>query len=270
MLTKQQIQTLKLEYATTPVGTTLPKSVCPVCNGGTSREKSFSVTVDPSGILFNCHRSSCEGGRGIIATGTSVVGADRIKPELRIFKHPTEGLTDYDLSQFSRRYGITSQELIDNNVVQCPSRGSIVYPIYNFMGYEIGKQERWYSWSKRRPFERKALYYREMDYPTLYVPRTSPLTDRLYVVEDTLSAIKISRLYTACALLGTSLNNELLLLFKEAKIKELVLLLDPDAFTKSIRIKREYSLYFDEIRIVQLPDDPKDMNFDDLQEMLDE
>lgn len=269
MLSKSQIQELKLAVVGRPQGVELTDIPCPSCGGGNNNDRAFSVKIDSSGILFNCFRASCDE-RGFIPFSTTIQGEDKKKVELSVFRYATRELNDLEYQVFEDTYGITAQELIDNGVVKCPERNSFVLPAYNFMGFQIGTMERWFKWSGLRDQGGKAKYWRETDYPKMCVPKSCTLADHLIVVEDTLSAIKVGRITTSCALLGSSLGNELLLKFKEAGIKTLTILLDPDAFNTSIRIQKEYGLYFREIRTILLPKDPKDMPFNELQERLDE
>ncbi len=42
------------------------RTICPQCNGGSTKEKSFSISIDRDGILYNCYRSVNCGLKGVI------------------------------------------------------------------------------------------------------------------------------------------------------------------------------------------------------------
>ncbi len=271
MLSKAAQQDLKIRCATMVAGQSLRQDTCPTCHGGTYGEKSFSVSVTTRGIEFCCHRASCTE-RGILTYNRTYNESTPpgMGVELRPFTYPTGILEDWDYDQFEKHYEITSQELLDNNVVKCPSRNSYVFPSYNIIGHEVGKVERWYDWQLDSANHRgpKCFYHKEVDHPKMYVPKTCTIGDKCIVVEDCLSAIKAGRICMSLALLGSSLSNDVLIRLKDTKVKDIVFVLDPDASVKSLEMKKEFALYFENISTVFVPKDPKDMRFEELEVML--
>lgn len=269
MLTKEQLTEVKLyaaQFSACPER--LPQTICPSCRGGSSKERSFNLWYSPLGLHYFCHRTSC-GERGVVAANgrnITMTGQARLF-EPRKFEYATCSPTMFAANKFSEKYEITEQELIDNGVLCCPSRNSFIFPVYNLLGYEIGILERWYAWTGDA---KRVLYYPQVDYPVMYMPRTCALSDTMVVVEDVLSAIKVSRIIPCCALLGTHLSRDVMLKFKEVGIKSLIFALDPDAAGKAIKLKKEVSLWFDEVSVVLLSQDPKDMPMSELQDILEE
>lgn len=274
MLSPNVVQDLKVQCATMKVGQGLRQDTCPTCHGGTFGERSFSVSVTERGIEFCCHRASCKE-RGVIPTnGVKGIYEDMIthvetKSELRPFKHETVSLEDHDFKSFEARYGILAQELLDNNVVKCPSRRSFIFPAYNIVGEAIGKVERWYpKWYNIGHKGPKSMYYKEVDHPKMYVPRTAGICDTVFIVEDTLSAIKVARTHMSLALLGASMNISIVKKLTDFQIKHVAFLLDPDAASKALELKKEFGLFFYKVNAVLLTKDPKDMKDEELRERL--
>ena len=144
-------------------------------------------------------------------------------------------------------------------------------PVYNNVGHEIG------MCTKRFPeqFIRKDAdrhYYDTQEKSILYMsndraavvhfPKNSDVlcTHRpLVVVEDIISATRLRQFGESCALLGTALSTEKVKAIRESNSR-IILALDSDATTKAIKYKQEYSLFFNEFKVVQLEKDPKDLS----------
>lgn len=256
------------------------KTVCPTCHGGHKGETSFSVWTGEVGISYKCWRLTC-GESGLIPWVSGASGEYIPPKKKKVFGHETEALTFEHASFFHAKYELSAEELSANGVVYCPSRGSFIFPVFNYSGWEIGKMERWYSWWRGPPYGlgRKALYYTESEAPRIYFPKsgwdTVAGTTRqavqavtpLYIVEDCLSAIKMSRLGTTCALLGTHLSHEVFEELLRVPCSKFVFILDPDAFGKAIEYQEKFGL-LKPIEVRYLEDDPKDTPMEELRRCL--
>lgn len=250
-------------------------------------EISFSVWQTESGLGYKCWRLTC-GESGFIPLVSTPQGDYVKKKEFRIFEFETAELNSWKIMKFWQKYELTSEELSSNRVVQCPSRGSFIFPVFNYSGFEIGKLERWYSWHQEPPagLGRKALYYTESEAPRVHFPPGSWFNANyelgssagynlkgpkdpgpLYIVEDCLSAIKVARKELCCALLGTSLSDEVLDELLRVPCSRFVFILDPDAFGKAMEIKARIGM-LKEVEVKYLEKDPKDTPYEELVRVL--
>lgn len=264
-LTKQQIRNIQMHAIQHAKYSRIPRLVCPICNGGSTKESSFSVTATPEGILYNCYRDSCRI-RGFIRMGDSV----RKKPviNLRKFTKETTSLNDEDYDNFEEYFGLSKQDIDDNLILKCPENGAYVIPIYDLTGLKIGTELRVYKWQKNTKLNIKSIYYKELDRPKIYLPRSSSIGDTMVIVEDVMSAIKTAKIKPCIALLGTNLEADIITTLHKLHVKKLVVLLDPDATRTSLKIKKNNDLYFDSIRISILKKDPKDTDHEVLSEAI--
>jgi hypothetical protein len=278
MLSKHAVAELKLEYGDLAVGARARGLLCPTCLGGDSRERSFTLSMDSNGLWYKCWRASCDE-KGFIPLLSGWAGEYVPLKKRKPFTHDTEELSTSQLMAFRERYELTIEELSANGVVQCPSRGSFIFPVHNFHGFEMGKLERWYDWNAP-PLEHrnKADYYTESESEITYFPRTgcsyyeyeerwssraTRLSSTLCIVEDALSAIKMNRLMPTCALLGSELREGVFDELRKLPFDKFLIVLDPDAYKKAMGIQEKYGLY-KPIEVKRLDKDPKDTPFEQL------
>lgn len=238
---------------------TLSTSDCPSCRGGVSKDKAFSITRLEEGLVYNCFRGTCGisgfvPSRGNVShTGTLMPKEPTFKPN--VYKYPTRGLTAEQYIILQNKFGLSMSEVTSMRVRFNPKGNSYVFPIYNSEGKAIGVVDR--SYAGRRP---KSLTYLEENSPLLAFPWQFGLRDKgtIYLVEDQVSALKVSRYARCVALLGCHLS--------EAAVRELMVLtdnivfaLDGDVTQQALRLRKKYSTCFSTIKVLHLLDDPKDM-----------
>lgn len=84
-------------------------------------------------------------------------------------------------------------------------------------------------------------------------------SNRLVLVEDILSAIRVQQLgLSACALLGTHLNNDKVREISLFKPGEVIIALDEDATDEAFKLAGRWGLAFPKIRVAILERDFKD------------
>lgn len=156
---------------------------------------------------------------------------------------------------FIDKFGLYEQEIQNNNFRFNPYRESFVYPMYDRLGYQIGVVDRAYN--GRNP---KAItYYFDDTSPSLHFPVGEKKGDAIVIVEDTISAIKSARYIDSCAVLSANLT-DFNAQFLQENYNKLIILLDGDAFSQAIKLKKQYELFFDEVIVKYLPQDIKNMN----------
>lgn len=250
------------------IGETSRQVLCPRCNGGMGKERAFNITRSAEGLLYLCHRASCQFG-GFLATGSlRVAPIDSLSKGLRKFNHPIENLP-INIGVFLQgQYGLTSNELELNQVGWWEEARRVIFPMLGYGGDRIGILARSYKGDKP-----KTLHFWEEERPKLAFPFPSTIlmgeaNNSCVIVEDMLSAIKVRR-YAACAALcGTWLGHPEAVYLSRI-YPRLRIMLDPGAEQAALRIQKNYGLLFEEVRVLGgYTKDPKDLSDDELLEVL--
>lgn len=252
---KQERLAIKLEAATLPGGSRT-RIVCPFCKGGSTKEKSLSISRDGDDVFYYCFRANCSA-RGVIrsnSNGSLVVPATGTPAEV---VPPIYPLDEEDFAFFRKKF-----ELYDEEIVLLAagkfSRKTYAYSVYNHMGYTVGYTDRSYAGRTTKAIMRprkRAIHYS----PSAWEDKSAAI----YLVEDQVSAIKLGRHCPAVALLGTWLTPEEACALSY-QTGTLHVCLDPDARVAALRLKRLYGMLFREVHIHTLAKDPKDMTDEEL------
>lgn len=270
-MTKRAIkEEIRLMACALPVGSRA-YFTCPSCRA--EHERKLSVLRTAEGVVYRCFRASCGLGGGFIPTTPSLgYGPEKIfvpKP----FYEATEALPEPIVEWLIAKYGVTHEEISNNGLLYAPESHRLVIPIRNWRDYTLGMQ------AKRLPLMdgfgsvytgQKAVNYYVHEGPYLHHP-TGPLRteDTMVFVEDPLSAIRVSRVANACALLGHSLNDNMIPELKRWwQGHRAIIALDPDAYQHALKMKEKYCLYFGTLEVRKLSNDPKDIPHEQLIEEL--
>lgn len=256
------------------VGESTNREKCPSCQGGTSRESSFTVTRQLEGLVYNCYRASC-GERGFVGTHGSIVKPGIVKQKLREYWHPVRGLTSNDVTYFMHRFQInpTTSTLY----IKGSDFDEYIFPIYDIRGLERGYQVRQPAWQGkvRPPRSGRDDAPKARTFPHVREPMQSfylgggNTGDLLVVVEDPVSAIKVAQLGVNCvALLGTTVNADKVREWSLLKPKQVLIALDEDATDVAFKIGRKWGLAFEKTRVVCLDFDLKDTDLEDILDIL--
>lgn len=230
-----------------PVGET-HTGVCPFCSGGRTQEISFAVTNTGSEILYICHRASCgkKGRYPVDGVCTEVISKPRFKPQIRT---PSKK----DLEELVGKYGLTSEELSRLRPSLCTNAKERrwYYPIWGPHGSNHGGVAR--SLEGVRP---KVLSCKDEDYHlgSWYLHPSG--VECVALVEDQVSAARLSGQITTVALMGTHLCHELLM-FLAKHVKHLYIVLDSDAHSKAVSLATRIAPYFHSVTVVPIDKDIK-------------
>ena len=249
--------TIVLYAADLQPGDTL-REVCPRCEGGSTNEKSLSISMLEDGdIVWQCFRAHCEEKNGASGDGSHLTR--KVVPVLKprkVFEGTTQALSEGDLAQLEELWGISEPPYW----WYTPDYGgriamSIRSPKYAHRGWVLRSL---HSWAHT-----KALTYLDKDEESLSWYKTNPDVPTV-VVEDIPSAVRASQHVNAVALLGTSIG-----FGKAAEIaahapRPIIIALDQDATAQSFKYAKRYGLMWDNPEILLLPKDLKDMTEDEL------
>lgn len=243
-----------------PIGASRGGNICPYCGGGQSKERSLSVTRTTTAVLFKCHRASC-GAKGYVGSwgSTPVHSKPEPKQELNLIALPKEKEV-----YLGERYGIRPEALEYFRVRYHEATDSIAYPNYSDSVYlnEIGVQLRNYETKKidsQWPRGEVGGFYS-------YRGR-GRLSNDIAIVEDPVSAIKLSEVLDTFCLFGTTLNEEKVCLLVNENYTRAFIHLDWDARAKSLKYKRDYGIFFKQFVPVFTFRDPKDTKLEELKEI---
>jgi hypothetical protein len=255
---------IKLEALDLPLGNTTYSISCPVCG----QAGSFSVTRIRDGLLYNCFRASCSC-RGFIPSVASSTYNERelVPKKAKEFKGELSPLSGAICNYLQESYEI-DKDVAEANGWKWDSTNERLYmPTHNIFGTSTGAVCKKLPWS---------LYEgpKAVNYPAgnidvgLHFPAYCEFSgDRVVVVEDIISSVKVSMIENCCALLGTNMNEGQASLLA-TQFNSVVFMLDPDAQNKSVSMARKYGAMFKEARAIALDDDPKDAALDKLREAL--
>lgn len=234
------------------------KTRCPSCSGGKSREVSFRASRKGNRILGRCYRASCGYTVGYYSENTNGIAAPIRQHE---YTGRTRALSDNDTTLLTDSLGLTQDEIASAGCRTDVDTGRIIFDIRAHTGSIVGTLARSYSTPPVRP---KVLTYSdgEPHFPVRFSGQS------IVLVEDIISAIKVSRTTPCAALLGTAINDSTVVLLMRIGVKNLYLALDRDASSVAALAVRKYSIFFREMQVLPVNKDPKDCTASELQQLL--
>ena len=164
-----------------------------------------------------------------------------------------------------KQYGVTNDEIENNNILWSPSTEMLIFPIYGESKNEL------LMWQGRY-FPRRNPKVHTAGNPNGNILLVSGSNnfgyDTIVVVEDVVSAIKVTRVVTATPLFGAHLSLAKAILLSKV-YKNLVLWLDYDKTGDMLKFKEEYNTLFNSIKIISTKLDPKEYSTEQIKEFLD-
>lgn len=246
------------------------RMTCPHCNA--RDERSLAVTRVALGIVYRCHRATCNTSSFIPTAGEILPAPDKESSRERSFR-PFTGerfpLSDASLQFFAEHYELaraTARLFIEE------TKTEYALPIFDSLGHIRG-------YNIRQPWKLAPMPGRQ-DCPKslIYMESSGPVQSWYYhhgqlpfvLVEDQLSAIKLyaSGIANAVALLGTYIDAERVREIAMLHPKEVIIALDSDATSRAFLAAKKWGLAFRKIRVAMLSKDLKDIPMNDFNEVL--
>lgn len=250
---------------------------CPWCElrkGETNLEPKLYFIRQDGLIKYNCFSASCPA-RGYLADADSYgrkSGRSEFKPQEWLGN--TYPATE-ELKKYLEQYGLNHIDIAVNGIKSTSYKKQpyMILPITNWIGGTVGEYLK--NLGQVDKVTPKNLVFRREDSPLLYFPALSrqPKEDDLQgtvvLVEDPISAIHVSKVATAAALLGTQMRIDDVFYLKSSRLRRSILFLDPDATKKAFEIQGKYGHLMD-IEVLPSPKgyDPKDLDKSDLIRLL--
>lgn len=166
------------------------------------------------------------------------------------------------------KYQINDKEMRRQSIGYSEKKESLIFPVMGHAFRDGGSdcymyQSRYFGDDEKTPKWKTVGKHNNM----IHLPDKWP-HDILVVVEDIVSAIKVSRITNACPMFGTyfSLNmmNQLVKEYKKVRIW-----LDPDAQVKAIGLSLQLAEYGISTTTILTPHDPKDYVTADIRRIVD-
>lgn len=249
-----------LDYAYLIDGETINGEVCPYCKGGTSGDRSLSVSRRGGSLLWICYRASCPFRGGSSPLGSSSEARGTKVPDTRgtvgrWIAREAEGLPSEVAESLRLRYEITASHVANAGFGWDTETSRLIMPVRSYEGEELGVMLR--ALDDRKP---KVVSHTEKGAIAWYVNRITP---GVIIVEDQLSAVRASDFSSSAALLGTNLDEARVLAIKNTKLSPVWLVLDNDAVSTAVRYVVKYRHVLPMILVVP-PKDLKDMGEQEL------
>lgn len=238
---------------------------CPVCDGA----KKFSVTRLAHSIVWNCFRDSCPV-KGHSVTSYATIPARpaekkpwKLRPYTGVLQQPSAGCLQWLIDHY---------DILNPERLRMDDRGRFALPVQDPSEWERG-------WGLRDPTSWGAPWAVDWDGPKtmLYMHSQGPSQswypasdcNTVVLVEDMLSAMVCQAGgVSACALLGTQLDNDKVREIGQGMWKQVIIALDNDATESAFKLARKWGLAFNRTRVVPLERDLKEEDCDDVREIL--
>lgn len=242
---------IQLEAADLDIGEN-KRTICPACHGGSSEERSLSITLGDDAVLrWQCFRAKCDLGSGTNAKPQiNIHSTPLVKPRTK-FEGVVRDLDDYYREWILKNWGIQSPE----HWWFTPEYGgriamSVRSPKFLHRG--------WVLRDITGNASTKALTYIDENEEGLSWYKTTPNAPTV-VVEDIPSAIRASSFVNAVALLGTGIGLDRAIEISEHARHGVIMALDNDAIDLSFRWAQKYALLWGDVSVLPLAKDIKDM-----------
>lgn len=246
---------------------TSKREVCPACKGGSSKEKTFSVTRRDDLLLWNCFRASCPCS-GYVSCDSGLARKDFSPRKRTRVQVATEELGEELTLYLSGRFGVPDSSLSLADLSWTGECGNayerrVAYPIYGPDSRPRGAVFR--SYEGRTPKSLTQLNDGALGMAWYKWVRSSKI---LVLTEDQMSAIKLAPHYHAAALLGTELTDAKVAELRSQNYERIYLALDRDATMEALRSQHRLRNELPNLLVLPLPKDVKDMDEQDLTNLL--
>lgn len=257
----KEINELRLHASGMFRGETVGGISCPWCRGGRNKDKSFSLTKRIDGlVLFICHRAKC-GRHGRLNHGEILLNEEQASPFVpREYLEDTRVLTTAEYTSLYASYGLSPADIMDHRLAMEVRSGRLVIPVMSpklkLRGYEARLMP---DVESEAP---KTLHYKEIDEPWLGW-FAGPTQGVVVIVEDVISAIRVSSLYTSASLMGSHITMDDMMELV-GYTDDLVLCLDRDATAKSLKFKQRFQYVAPKLEVRILENDLKYSSDDEI------
>lgn len=228
---------------------------CPECGSA----DNLGVWEDGHKWCFGCHYY-------VPSSILSIKSMEQVfesKQESKLDSLPYDVTTNIPKEPYGwlKKYSLTNEEIVNNNLLWSSSAQMLIFPYY-------GDNNEIIFWQGRYFPARKPKVYTGGDNNHIVLLRCSNLyPSTVVVVEDPVSAIKVSRIADCHPLFGSnlSIHNATHL---SRYYDNLILWLDQDKTKEMIKFAERYKFLFKNIKIISTEKDPKENSDEELRRNL--
>lgn len=244
-------------------GQTAAGEVCPACKGGSSKERTFSVSRRGDVLLYKCHRASCPC-HGALTVGRLLGRLERaVQAKASFPSVRTSAISEGFIEFFSTKYSIPRSVVESCNLTFTDTTdrrlgGRVCFPIYGPDHKVRGNVYRSYE-----PFTvpKAIIELKNTNDIAMSWYKWLRKSNILVIVEDPTSAIKLAQEVHSVALCSTNLSESRVDEIAQNNNYDLVLIcLDNDATYEAIKYQLKYKRHIKGLQVRGLAKDIKDMN----------
>lgn len=228
---------------------------CPVCPSS----DAFYRWADGHGHCFSCgyHEDKSKTVEGMKAKLNKVKEtSSELSLDEYVYSIPTVGM------QWLLKYDITRQEILRHKLMWNTRMESLAFPIISDDKI-VATNERYFGPKK--------------DYPK-YITRGRPhknlpiilgkSSSKIILVEDFVSAIKVSRIYDSMPLIGANVPPSTITTLFKLDYNSVIIWLDRNKAKESLKFKQKLSQFLDDVRCCITELDPKEYSTKEIKEYL--
>jgi hypothetical protein len=165
--------------------------------------------------------------------------------------------------QWLKGYGVTNDEIEIANIGWSEGRQMLIFPFYGEFESLLCWQGRYFPTRTPKVFtsgypDRHALIYNFDGLSGVPV---------VCVVEDCISALKVSRLVDSSPLFGANLSTHKALSLSRLYSK-LIIWLDSDKYATAVKLSNQFKVLFDDVKVIYTEKDPKEYSTNEIKEYL--
>ena len=238
---------------------------CPLCKAE-GRDNSWNNLA-----VYDDGHSYCYSGHGII-TGNRTklpsidnnITEDNNSPPKIVLPSDVDINYPHNAIEWVGQYGITRNDLLSNNVLWSESRKRLIFPIYG-QDELIAFQGRYFG---DDPEESKKKWFGKGNLKDTF--NIIGKGDSLVLVEDIVSAIKVSKVTQAMPLYGSYIGYERFKRISKLipQSTEVLIWLDPDKRSDSVTESRRGMMCGLTTRVIFSSKDPKEHSFEEIKEII--
>lgn len=233
--------------------------LCPFCHGGQTKEKTLSLMHSPNGIQWKCWRASCDKrGRLSLSLGTFDQGVP--VGDLEAGARGTDMAPYYTLQPLTKawcdelmdKYSLLKTDAVSKGWMS-NDFGHLVIPLAQACRGVIGHEFRSLNGTPKSRMNLTSI----KAFPRNAIDSKTD-KETVIIVEDSISALKVSKVCRAYSLQGTNLTqNHVEELAKDWPAKRYLLALDKDATQKAADYVKRFSFFIPNLMLCPLKKDLK-------------
>lgn len=236
----------------------LRNEACPACRrlGRDRKGDNLGVYDDGHKVCWSCGYYEHGDGKARL----SKLAPTTVQTVQVVLPHDSDTYIPTEARLWLSRYGLTEGEIVSNRLLWSDYRKQLIFPYFDVYNNLV-------AWQGRSFGESKSKWFSQGDLLKLYhILPTLSLYKPIVLVEDIVSAIKVSRFAQAMPIFGSTAINRLKTLYRLTNT--LVWWLDPNMKTKAaLEAAKARSLGFRATQIWS-NNDPKEETMEDIKKYL--